>query len=233
MCCQICGIVSFQYNINLWLNHVRDDNWFCEAGRGARKEVFDYLFASLSIPCNLFSWFYQHKFFIFALLFKKNHTVHFTCANFYYCFYSIFKRYCFCLHIIPFILIRFCWGRSCMVVGFTTTCAISAYQHKRCEFEPHSWWGVLDTTLCGKVCQWLATGLWFSPGTPISSTNKTDRHDITKILLKVASKINRWFIKNGFAKQYSNIIKLFQRKSFWCRINVYILLKEYCNTHLV
>jgi len=30
------------------------------------------------------------------------------------------------------------------------------------------------------------TGLWFSPGTPVSSTNKTDRHDITEILLKVA-----------------------------------------------
>ena len=25
-----------------------------------------------------------------------------------------------------------------------------------------------------------------SPGTPVSSTNKTDRHDITEILLKVA-----------------------------------------------
>jgi hypothetical protein len=27
---------------------------------------------------------------------------------------------------------------------------------------------------------------WFSPGTPVSSTNKTDHHDINKILLKVA-----------------------------------------------
>jgi hypothetical protein len=27
---------------------------------------------------------------------------------------------------------------------------------------------------------------WFSPGTPVSSTNKTDRHDIAEILLKVA-----------------------------------------------
>jgi hypothetical protein len=27
---------------------------------------------------------------------------------------------------------------------------------------------------------------WFSPGTPVSSTNKTDCHDITDILLKVA-----------------------------------------------
>jgi hypothetical protein len=25
-----------------------------------------------------------------------------------------------------------------------------------------------------------------SPGTPVSSTNKTDRHDLTEILLKVA-----------------------------------------------
>ena len=72
-----------------------------------------------------------------------------------------------------------------MVVGFTTTCAISAYHHYKCEFEPRSWRGVLDTTLCDKVCQWLATGWWFYPGTPVSSTNKTDSHDITEILLKV------------------------------------------------
>ena len=39
---------------------------------------------------------------------------------------------------------------------------------------------------CDKVCQWLAAGWWFSPGTPVSSTNKIDRHDITEILLKVA-----------------------------------------------
>ena len=29
-------------------------------------------------------------------------------------------------------------------------------------------------------------GQWFSRGTPVSSTNKTDHHDITEILLKVA-----------------------------------------------
>ena len=28
--------------------------------------------------------------------------------------------------------------------------------------------------------------MWFSPGRPVSSTNKTERHDITEILLKVA-----------------------------------------------
>ena len=41
------------------------------------------------------------------------------------------------------------------------------------------------TTLCYKVCQLLATGRWFSPGPPVSSTNKTDRHDITEILLQM------------------------------------------------
>jgi len=30
---------------------------------------------------------------------------------------------------------------------------------------------VLDTTLCDKVCQWLAASMWFSPGNPVSSTN--------------------------------------------------------------
>jgi hypothetical protein len=33
------------------------------------------------------------------------------------------------------------------------------------------------------------TGQWFSPGSPVSATNKTDRHDITEILLKVALNI--------------------------------------------
>jgi uncharacterized protein YggT (Ycf19 family) len=37
-----------------------------------------------------------------------------------------------------------------------------------------------ETTLC--VCQ----SLWFSPGPSVSSTNKSDRHDIAEILLNVA-----------------------------------------------
>jgi hypothetical protein len=72
-----------------------------------------------------------------------------------------------------------------MVVGFTTTCVISTYHHWNCEFEPRSWRGILDTTLCDRVCQWLSTGLWFSPGSPVSSTNKTDCYDITEIWLKM------------------------------------------------
>ena len=37
--------------------------------------------------------------------------------------------------------------------------------------------------LCDKVCQ------WFSPGIPVCSTNKTDRHAINEILLKIALNI--------------------------------------------
>jgi hypothetical protein len=33
---------------------------------------------------------------------------------------------------------------------------------------------------------WLATGQWFSLGPLVSFTNKTEHHDITEILLKVA-----------------------------------------------
>jgi hypothetical protein len=45
---------------------------------------------------------------------------------------------------------------------------------------------VLDSTSYDKVCQLVATGRWFFPGTPVSPPNETDRHDITEILLKVA-----------------------------------------------
>ena len=47
-----------------------------------------------------------------------------------------------------------------------------------CEFDFLLWRGVLDTTLCDNVCQWLAASQWFTLGTPVSSTNKTDLHDI-------------------------------------------------------
>jgi len=57
-----------------------------------------------------------------------------------------------------------------MVVEFTTTYAISAYHHYSCEFESCSWRGVLDTTLCNKVCQWLATVVQFPPPIKLTAT---------------------------------------------------------------
>jgi len=32
------------------------------------------------------------------------------------------------------------------------------------------WRGVFDTTFCDKVCEWLATGQWFTPGTLLAAT---------------------------------------------------------------
>ena len=78
-------------------------------------------------------------------------------------------------------------------------CIVFSWKGGRCRFgswiynylshqyiSPLTFWvwilsRVLDTTLCDKVYQWLAAGQWFSPGTPVSSTNKTDRHDIAEI----------------------------------------------------
>jgi hypothetical protein len=76
-----------------------------------------------------------------------------------------------------------------------------------------------DTTLCDKVCQWLATGQWFSPGTPVSSTNKTDRHDITEILLKVVKiyflNFVRWlFMKRKFVLFFFHACIYDKRKKY-------------------
>ena len=45
------------------------------------------------------------------------------------------------------------------------------------------------------------TGWWFSPGTPVSSTNKTDRHCKAEILLQVTLKHHKQ-IKDTNIKKY-------------------------------
>jgi len=65
-----------------------------------------------------------------------------------------------------------------MVDGFTTTHVISAYHQYSCEFESRSWRRVLDTALCDKVCQCLATGWRYSLGIQLCPTNKNDSHGI-------------------------------------------------------
>jgi hypothetical protein len=46
-------------------------------------------------------------------------------------------------------------------------------------------------------------GWWFSPGTPVSATNKTDRHDITETLLKVAKPNQHYLIFLFIMNDYS------------------------------
>jgi hypothetical protein len=72
--------------------------------------------------------------------------------------------------------------RDRMVVGFTTTYAISTYHHCYCEFESRSGRGVQHYVI--KFVSNLRQIGVFS-GYSGSSTNKSDRHDITDILLKV------------------------------------------------
>jgi hypothetical protein len=109
-------------------------------------------------------------------------------------FSMVFNFHSTTLFIFDLILFAFKWtyvtdlcrgrrGRDHMVVGFYN------YLCNQC-LSPLMWVRISIrarcTTLCDKVCQWLATGWWFSPVSPVSSTNKTDCHHITEILLKVA-----------------------------------------------
>jgi hypothetical protein len=81
---------------------------------------------------------------------------------------------------------------------------------------------ILDTTLCDKGCQWLVAGRWFSPSTPVFSTNKTDRHDITEILLKVVLNtitLTPLFLHNNNSNEINNV-----------KVNATLWPKQLCNT---
>jgi hypothetical protein len=99
------------------------------------------------------------------------------------------------------------------------------YLCNQCLSPVKSWfltsfrWGILDTTLCDKDCQWLATGRWFSTGTLVSSTNKTDCHDITEILLKVA--LNTI---NQTKPKLHMFTSLFDRRKYLLKKDVYSLV---------
>ena len=82
---------------------------------------------------------------------------------------------------------------------------------------------VLDISLCDKVCQWHIAGQWFSPCIPVSSTNKTDCHDITEILLiNTITSFSIIQIQNSFKSVVddcllNNIIPL--ARHFWVDIS--------------
>ena len=78
--------------------------------------------------------------------------------------------------------------RDCdrMIVGFTSTCAVSAYHQYSYEFQPvHGEVYSIQHYLMKFVSNLQQVGVFF-PGTPISSTNKINRHNITEIVCKVA-----------------------------------------------
>jgi hypothetical protein len=65
-------------------------------------------------------------------------------------------------------------------------------------------------------------GRWFSPSTPVFSTNKTDRHDITEILLKVVLNtitLTPLFLHNNNSNEINNV-----------KVNATLWPKQLCNT---
>ena len=70
-----------------------------------------------------------------------------------------------------------------MILLMTRLFSINAKQNEIYRFHVCM---IVDTTLCDKCCRSLAAAQWFSPGTSVSSTNKSGGHNKTEILLKVA-----------------------------------------------
>jgi hypothetical protein len=71
------------------------------------------------------------------------------------------------------------------------------------------------------IVWWLATGQWFSLCPPVSSTNKTDRHNITEIVLKVALNTNK---QTRVLVFYFNLFPLFilirmSINTIWLKLN--------------
>jgi len=100
------------------------------------------------------------------------------------CLMSVETVCCF-FNVMVTVVSLCCWGVVVVVIVF----GIYSYLCNQCAtLKALLVWiqlrrGALDTTLCDHVYQWLTTGQWSSPVTPVFSTNKTD---LDEILLKVA-----------------------------------------------
>ena len=87
-----------------------------------------------------------------------------------------------------------------MVVGLTTTCAINVYHPVH-----HEVYSIQHYVI--KFVSNLHQVGGFPMSTPVSSTNKTDCHDIIEILLKVASNTLTNFLEI-YKGTYNTIINL-------------------------
>jgi hypothetical protein len=126
-------------------------------------------------------------------------------------------------HYIKFIL----YLNSTQAIKRQRKCLCTRINHRSlyiqtCFCTLRSLWSILDTTLCDSVCQCI----------PVSSTNNTDRHDITEILLKVAlntiKEINKPLLcchSFTFSLSYlmvltsnTSMVTLFFKSMFRCRV---------------
>jgi hypothetical protein len=115
----------------------------------------------------------------------------------------------------PWISISICHGFLCSIIWFGLWCLTPLSTIHVFQFylsgQFFSWWGVLDTTLCDKVYQWLATCLWFSLGTPVSSTN-------LKLTAKIKLKYMYWVHLTMKGVQTHN----FSGDRYWLHVQVVV-----------
>ena len=95
---------------------------------------------------------------------------------------------------------RDCHDRDRMIVGIKTTYAISAFHHGCYEFESRSGWGVQHYVIK------------FVSDFPVFSTYKTEGHDITEILLKVALNAIKQTNKQTNKQTYKIMRKIYKKK---------------------
>jgi hypothetical protein len=67
--------------------------------------------------------------------------------------------------------------------------------------------------------------MWFSPGTPASSTTKAGRHDIAEILLKVASNTKNQSINQSHEHLKNSMI--FVVRQSWARTHAVLVIDLY------
>ena len=126
----------------------------------------------LSPPMVLYLWWEWNKQFhtalfhvIYLLYSMLNFKIHFSCNRFWY-IYNIIRGLSSSRSYGSWIYNYLC--NQCL--SALTNVVSSNRAYARCTRYN---------------IMWLAAGRWFSPGIPFSSTNKTDRHGITEILLKI------------------------------------------------
>ena len=122
----------------------------------------------------------------------------------YFIFHD-YKSFITNYEFVGFFNIRGRLGLDRMVVGFITTYVIKCLSPLKLWVWISLGRGVIDTTLCDKVYQWLATGRWFPLGTPVSSTNKAD-------YIRLRSRCGRDHMVVGFTA--TNAISAYHH---WCR----------------
>jgi hypothetical protein len=110
---------------------------------------------------------------------------------------------------------------------WTTTAPWCTVCYKLVYDNLHTWVLKLDTALRDNVCQWLATGMWFLPGTVVSTTNKNLRPRYSWNTVESGVKHNnpkeydKVLLKGGWMTAITGTL-------YWCKLwSQFILIAQY------